>query len=153
MDALTRGWVNYPGATEKAALLAALDAAVERADNPEYARAVAANWRFVEDPFPAGGYCGHFAFWVGTVRAVELPFVRAQVEAVAAALEPEVEWLPDGRTRYELQGLFDVSMEGERPREWRLYGRAVHEHEREVPPWEEPGGLDTGLDVPLPPPA
>ena len=149
-----RGWVNYRGAEQKEAIQSAIADAVERAEDREYAEAVAANWRFFDDAF--GSFGGDYAFWGGYMRSWRADVVRAQVEAVAAVLEPDNDWLPDGRPGYALRGLFDVEVE-EGPRlEWRLYGKSalgesVHENEREIPTWVEPGGWDTSRDAPIDP--
>ena len=136
-----RGWVNYRGDQEERAVRQAIHtAAVRAADHVwphdrefirNYATQVPAGWHFLRglDEQINGG----FAFWGGWVRGHEAFLIRDQIEAVAAILRPEHDLgRPDGLVGYELQGLFDVD-DDERTLEWRIYGGAVHENEREIP--------------------
>lgn len=89
-----------------------------------------AGWHFVEG---TDGFAGSFAFWGGVIRKREQFLIRDQIEAIAAVLQPDHDYMPDGRIGYDLQGLFDVRVQHGLALEWRLYGGAVHENEREIP--------------------
>ena len=122
MYSQVRGWINYRPA-EKEAIRSAIAAAVEQAENTEYAEAVASDWRFIEEPF--GMYGGDYAFWAGYMRNGNTRFVLDQVKAVAAAVIPDNAELPDGRPGHALQGSFVIDVEGGPRLEWRVFNREV----------------------------
>ena len=128
------GWISYGDGAEGTVARRAIATAAEQHPKQNYATQVAASWKFVGEPY---GFGVNLSVWNGAVQ--DLSIVRSQVEAVAAVLRPA----PDGYRGWSLVGHFDVTSDYDdwEPVEWRVYGGAVHEAAREVPPYGTPGTL------------